>query len=141
VKINWEKLGLKGTPKSLRDVWNGRNVETANETISVAAHDLALMIVDGEDKAPKEYAANGHNISGISATGGFTFARLQYANTSGHVVVVPVKSTSGLFTGLALAPTVGSESGTIGLILPHGTADLSFEGQAGAIRRLDVYAW
>jgi hypothetical protein len=141
VKIKWEKLGLKGTPKLLRDAWNGRNVETANDAISVAAHDLALMIVDGEDKSPKEYAANGDSISGISSTGGFTFARLQYANTSGHVVVVPVKSTSGLFTGLALPPTVGSETGTIGLILPHGTADLSFEGQAVAIRKLDVYAW
>jgi hypothetical protein len=141
VKIKWEKLGLKGSPKLLRDAWNGRNVETANDAISVAAHDLALMIVDGEDKSPKEYAANGDSISGISSTGGFTFARLQYANTSGHVVVVPVKSTSGLFTGLALPPTVGSETGTIGLILPHGTADLSFEGQAVAIRKLDVYAW
>ena len=29
----------------------------------------------------------------------------------------------------------------IGLILPHGTADLSFEREAGEIRNLDVYAW
>ena len=64
---------------------------------------------------------------GLRRRAGPTFARLHYANTSGHVVVVPVKSTSGLSTALALPPTVGSETGTIGLILPHGTADLSFE--------------
>ena len=78
---------------------------------------------------------------GFKATGGSTFARLQYANTSGHIIVVPVKSTSGLFTALALPPTVGSETGTIGLMLPHGTADLSFEPQPVAIRKVDVYAW
>ena len=32
-------------------------------------------------------------------------------------------------------------SGTVGLILPHGTADLSFEGKAAEIRKLDVYSW
>jgi hypothetical protein len=141
VKVNWEKLGLKGTPKSLRDVWNGRNLDTANATVSVPAHDLALMIVDGEDRTPAGYPANQNNITGIQATRGPTFARLQYANTSGHVVVVPVKSTSGLSTALALPPTVGSEIGTVGLILPHGVADLSFEEQSEAIRKLDVYAW
>ena len=77
----------------------------------------------------------------IKATGGPTFARLQYTNNSGHVVVVPVKSTSGLSTALALPPTVGSELGTIGLILPHGTADLLFDHQPIAVRKLDVYAW
>jgi hypothetical protein len=141
VKMNWEKLGLKGNPKSLRDVWNGQNIEGANVAVSVAAHDLALMIVDGEDKSPKEYAASQNSITGIQATRGFTFARLQYANTSGHLVVVPVKSTSGLSTALALSPTVGSETGTIGLILPHGTADLSFAREPVAIRKLDIYAW
>jgi len=100
-----------------------------------------VLIADGEDKTPEEYLANRDSISGMKATRGPTFARLQYANTSGHVVVVLVKSTSGLFTALALLPTVRSETGTIGLILPHGTADLSFDRQAIAIRELDVYAW
>jgi hypothetical protein len=99
------------------------------------------MIVDGEDKAPAEYSADQNSIAGIQATHGPTFARLQYANTSGHVVVVPVKSTSGLSTSLALPPTTGSDIGTVGLILPHGTADLSFESQPVTIRKLDVYAW
>ena len=141
VKIPWDKLGLKGTPKLLRDVWNGLKVETANETVFVPAHDLALMIVDGDDKSPEEYLANRGRISGIKATRGPTFARLQYTNTSGHVVVVPVKSTTGLFTELALPATASSETGTIGIILPHGTVDLSFEGQPAVIRKLDVYAW
>ena len=138
VKVNWEKLGLKGTPRSLRDVWNGRDLDIADAIVSVSAHDLALIIVDGEDKTPAEYPMNQNNITGIQAARGPTFARLQYANTSGHVVVVPVKSTSGLSTALALPPTVGSETGTIGLILPSGTADLSFDNngndpQAGCL--------
>jgi hypothetical protein len=141
VQVNWGKLGLKGTPKSLRDVFNGRDLDAANASISVPAHDLALIIVDGDDKPPAGYPANQENITGIQATHGPTFARLQYTNTSGHVVVVPVKNTSGLHTTLALPPTVGSEIGTIGLILPHGTADLSFERQQVGIRKLDVYAW
>jgi hypothetical protein len=141
VKINWEKLGLKGTPKSLRDVWNGQNVETANGAVTVPAHEFAFMIVDGDDKSPEEYSASGDTITGVKATGGPTFARLQYTNSSGHVLVVPVKSTSGLSTALALPPTVGSEPGTIGLILPRGTADLLFDHQPIAVRNLDVYAW
>jgi Alpha galactosidase A/Alpha galactosidase C-terminal beta sandwich domain len=141
VKIDWEKLGLKGAPRSLRDVWNVRDLGAADATITVPAHDLVLLVVDGEDKAPAEYAANGASLTGIGSTRGPTFARLQYANTSGHVVVVPVKSTSGLSTALALPPTAGSETGTVGLILPHGTADLSFGSQAVAIRGLDVYSW
>ena len=140
-KINWEKLGLKDTPKSLRDVWNGRTIEAASVTVTIPPHDLALMVVDGEDKAPIEYRANRDSITGIQAPRGFIFARLHYANTSGHVIVVSVKSTSGLSTALALPPTVGSEDAMIGLILPHGTADLSFEREAGEIRNLDVYAW
>ena len=140
-RIPWDKMGLKGTPKSLRDVWNGQNVETANSTVSVPAHDLALMIVDGDDESPQEYSAAGDSITGVKAMRGPTFARLQYANNSGRVVVLPVRSTSGLFTALALPPTSGSQIGTIGLILPHGTADLSFERQPVAIRKLDVYAW
>ena len=141
VKIDWDKLGLNGTPKSLHDVWNGRDLNAAGARLSVPAHDLALLIVDGEDKSPAEYPANQTDITGIQATRGPTFARLQYANTSGHVVVVPVKSTSGLSTALALPPTAGSDTGTVGLILPHGTADLSFEGQPVVIRKLDVYSW
>jgi hypothetical protein len=141
VKVDWDKLGLNGTPRSLHDVWSGRDLDTADATLSVQAHDLALLIVDGEDKAATEYPANRTEVTGIRATSGPTFARLQYANTSGHVVVVPVKSTSGLSTALALPPTVGSDTGTVGLILPHGTADLLFEGQPVAIRKLDVYSW
>ena len=141
VKVNWDKLGLNGTPKSLHDVWAGRDLNTADATLSVPAHDLALLIVDGADKTPAEYPANETDITGIQATDGPTFARLQYENTSGHVVLVQVNSTSGLFTALALPPTVGSDVGTVGLILPHGTADLSFEGQSVAIQKLLVYSW
>jgi len=141
VQVNWEKLGLKGAPKSLRDVWSGRDLDPANASVSVSAHDLAIIIVEGEDKTPAEYAANQESITGMQATHGPTFARVHYTNTSGHIVVVPMKSTSGLSTAVALPPTAGSESGTIGLILPRGTADLSFEGQQVAIRKLDVYAW
>lgn len=141
VKVNWEKLGLKGTPKSARDVWNRRDLVLVNSAVSVPAHDLTLLIVDGEDKAPAKYAANEANITGIQALRGPSFAHLQYANTAGHVVVLRMKSTSGLSTAIALQPTAGSETGTIGLILPRGTADLAFEGQPVVIRELDVYAW
>ena len=82
VKINWEKLGLKGTPRSLRDVWNGQNVETANGTISVPAHDLALMIVDGEDIAPKEYAASQDSYYGDS---GDTWVHLRTPSVHKHL--------------------------------------------------------
>ena len=141
VKINWEKLGLKGTPKSLHDVWSGRDLNTDDLTVSVPAHDLALLIVDGEDRTPAEYPASQGSITGMQATRTLTFARLQYSNTSGHTVVVQVKSTSGLTTALALPQTLGSAVGTIGLILPHGTADLSFERQPVEIRKLNVYVW
>src|SRR5271168_3422994 len=141
VKVDWDKLGLKDAPRLLHDVWNGRELDTANATLSDPAHDLVLLIVDGEDKTPDEYPANQTDITGIRATSGPTFARLQYSNISGHVVVVPVKSTSGLSTDLALPPTAGSSTGTVGLILPHGTADLVFEGQPVAIRKLYVYSW
>ena len=141
VKIDWSKLGLAGTPTSLRDVWNGRDLARADAAFAVPAHDLALLVVEGDDKKPSEYLANQSDIAGIQATSGPTFARLQYANTSGHVAVVRVKSTSGLSTALALPPTAGSNTGTAGLILPHGTADLSFEAQPVAIRKLAVYSW
>jgi Alpha galactosidase A/Alpha galactosidase C-terminal beta sandwich domain len=141
VKIDSSKLGLDGTPRSLRDVWSGRDLATADAAFSVPAHDLVLLVVDGEDKKPAEYLANASEIAGIKATSGPTFSRLQYANTSGHVAVVRVKSTSGLSTALALAPIGGSNAGTAGLILPHGTADLSFEAQPVAIRKLAVYSW
>jgi hypothetical protein len=141
VKVNWDKLGLNGTPKSLHDVWSGRNLDAADATLSVPAHDLALLIADGEDKIPAEYPANQTAITEIQSTRGPTFARLQHTNISDHVVVVSVKSTSGLSTALALPPTGTSDTGTVGLILPHGTADLSFEGQPVAIRSLDIYSW
>jgi len=141
VKINWERLGLKSDPKSLRDVWNARDLDPSKATIEVPAHDLALLIVGGEDKRPVEYSANVNSITGIQASRGFTFAELRYANTLGHVVVVPLRSTSGLSTALALPPTAGSETGTVGLILPRGTADLTFEKQPVEIRKLDVYTW
>ncbi|MDQ2841759.1 MAG: glycoside hydrolase family 27 protein [Acidobacteriota bacterium] len=141
VKIDSSKLGLDGTPRSLRDVWNGRDLAAADAVFSVRAHDLVLLVVDGEDKKPAEYLANQSDIAGIQATRGPTFARLQYANTYGHVAVVRVKSTSGLSTALALPPTAGSDTGTAGLILPGGTADLSFEAQLLPIRKVSVYSW
>jgi hypothetical protein len=141
VKVDWKKLGLKGTPKSLRDVWNKRDLESVDTAVTVPAHDLALMLVGGEDGTPAEYTANQSNITGIGAPGGPVFAQLHYANTSGHIVVLRMKSMSGLSTAIALAPTAESAVGTIGLILPKGTADLSFEGQSATIRKLDVYAW
>jgi hypothetical protein len=141
VKIDWGKLGLVGTPRSLREVWNGRDVAAAEPAFSVPAHDLLLLSVDGEDKKPVEYLANQSDIAGIQATSGPTFARLEYTNTSGQVAVVRVKSTSGLSTALALRPTAGSDTGTIGFLLPGGTADLSFEAQTVGVRKLAVYSW
>jgi hypothetical protein len=141
VQVNWEKLGLKGAPKSLRDVWNRRDLVSVSDKVSVPAHDLALMVVDGEDRTPAEYTANQASIIGIQAAPGPKFARLHYANNAGHVVVLRVKSTSGLSTAVALQPTVGSETGTVGVILPKGTADLSFEGKSAAIGKLEVYGW
>jgi len=141
VKVDWEKLGLISAPKSLRDVWNRRDIALVNSTVSVPGHDLELMVVDGEDKPPAEYTASQNNITGIQALHGPTFARLHYANTSGIVAILRMKNTSGLSTAVALPPTAGSETGTVGLILPNGTADLSFEGRSAAIRTLDVYSW
>lgn len=141
VTVDWKKLGFTGVPKSSRDVWNKRDIASTDAAVSVAAHDLVLLVVDGEDKPPAEYAASQTNITGIEAYFRPSFARLHYANTTGHVIVARVKSTSGLSTAIALPPTVGSEIGTVGLILPRGTADLSFDGAAGTIRKLDVYSW
>ena len=141
VKLNWNELGLEGTPKSLRDVWNRQDLGTAGAALTVPADDLALLIVDGEDKKPAEYLATQSDITGIQATSKPTFALLHYANTSDHVAVVRVKSTSGLSTALALPPTAGSSTGTVGLILPHGTADLSFDASPAAPGKLDVYFW
>jgi hypothetical protein len=141
VKVDWEKLGLISAPKSLRDVWNRRDIALVNSTVSVPGHDLELMVVDGEDKPPAEYTASQNNITGIQALHGPTFARLHYANTSRIVAILRMKNTSGLSTAVALPPTAGSETGTVGLILPNGTADLSFEGRSAAIRTLDVYSW
>src|SRR5437764_14351979 len=50
--------------------------------------DLALMIVDGDDESPQQYSANGDSFTGMKAMRGPAFARLQYANNSGHVVMV-----------------------------------------------------
>jgi len=141
VKVNWKKLGFKGLPGAFHDVWNKRDLVSADATVLVPAHDLALLAVDGEDQAPAEYTASQTSISGIQASPGPSFARLHYANTTGHVIVSRMKSTSGLSTAIVLPPTIGSEVGTVGLILPRGTADLSFDGQPRAIRKLDVYTW
>jgi hypothetical protein len=141
VKIDWGKLGLVGAPRSLRDVWNGRDFTAADPAFAVPAHDLLLLSVDGEDKKPAEYLASQSHIVGIQATRGPTFARLEYANPSGQVAVVRVKSTSGLSTAFALLPTAGSDSGTAGFLLPGGTADLSFEAQIVSVRKLAVYSW
>jgi hypothetical protein len=141
VKINWEKLGLKGTPKSLRDVWNGKDLDTADSSVSVAANDLALMIVDGEDKPASDHPASQNTVKGVHVRSGPTYARLLYSNTSGSTVVVRAKSTSGLSTSIALAPTAGLEIGTVGLILPRGTADLTFEDGHVVIHKLEVYGW
>ncbi len=141
VKIDPDKLGLDGAPRLVHDVWNGRDLAAADAAFSVPANDLVLVVVEGEDKKPAEYVGNQAEITGIQATKGPTFARLEYANTSGHVAVVRVKSTSGLSTALGLHPTTGSDAGTIGFILPHGTADLSFEAQPVVIRKLAVYSW
>jgi len=141
VQIDWGKLGLVGTPPRLRDVWNGRDIAAAESSFPVPAHDLRLLSVDGEDRKPVEYPAGRSNIVGIQATGGPTFARLEYTNTSGQVAVVSVKSTSGLSTSLALPPTAGSGTGMAGFILPRGTADLSFEGPKVAVRKLTVHYW
>jgi hypothetical protein len=139
--VDWKKLGLNGTPKSIRDVWNGRELSAENPDVLVGANDLVLLSVEGEEKAPIEYATIEGGIWGIRSTPRPTFARLQYTNASGHVVVVRMKSTSGLSTALALPPTTGPEIGTAGFILPHGTADVSFEGSPVTIRKLDVYYW
>jgi len=141
VKLDWHKLGLDGAPKTMRDVWNGRDFAGADALLSVPAHDLALLSVNGEDKKPDEYLANQSEIAGMNATRVPTFARLEYANISGHVVVVLMKSTSGLFTALSIPPTAGSNTGTAGLILPSGTADLSFGPGPVAVRKLAVYPW
>ena len=140
VKVDWEKLGLDRATRSVRDVWSSREL-SVDAALSVPAHDLVLLSVDGEDKKPAEYPANNNTIDGVQATGAPTFARLEYTNNSGQVVVVRVKSTSGLSTCLALLPTSASTVGAIGLILPRGTANLQFESQQAAIRRLFVYSW
>lgn len=141
VKLNWEKLGLTGPPKSSREVWNKRDLASADTAVAVPAHDLTLLIVEGEDKAPAEYEPKGHDITGIQATHGFQFARLHYANASTRAAILRVRSTSGLSSAIALPATSGSETGTVGLILPNGIADLSFDGPPADIRKLDVYNW
>ncbi len=141
VSIDWKKLGLDGPPAKLRDVWGGRDLSTEDFPMTVPAQDLALLTVEGHDLAPADYPAVQNHIDGIRATGGPTFARLEYSNPSGHVVLVAMRSTSGLSTTLALPPAAGTGIATVGLILPHGTADLSFEGQGAQIRKLDASSW
>ena len=141
VKIDWNRIGLAGTPRSLRDVWSGRDLDAGGAAFSVSAHDLLLLSVQGEDQKPAEYPAKQSDIAGIRATSGPTFAVLEYANSSGRVAVVRVRSTSGLSTALALRPTAGSNTDMVGIVLPHGTADLSFEAPTAAIRKLTVYPW
>jgi hypothetical protein len=141
VKVDWSKLGLDGTPRSLRDVFSERDLPPDETVFSVPSNDLLLMIIDGEDKTPAEYPASQANISGIPATSAPTFAVLQYRNSSDHVAIIRVKSSSGFSTALALTPTLGSETGAAGLILPKGTADLSFTGKAANIGKLAVYSW
>jgi Alpha galactosidase A/Alpha galactosidase C-terminal beta sandwich domain len=141
VKVDWKKLGFDGAPKSLRDVWNQRDLATTDAEVSVPSEDLVLLVAEGKDKTPAEYPANESGITGIQSTWEPTFARLEYVNTSGHAAVVRVKNTSGLSTAIALPPTAGSSVGAVGLILPRGTADLSFEAQPASIRKLAVYSW
>lgn len=142
VKIDWNKLGLEGAPRTLRDVWQQRNFAPADTALSVPAHDLALLTIDGgEDRKPDRYPANQSVIKGIRATRGPTFAVLHYASISDHVVMMRAKSTSGLSTALALPPTSGLNIGTAAFMLPHGTADLEFEAQPIAIREVFVYPW
>ncbi len=100
-----------------------------------------LLLLEGEDKKPADYSAADSEINGIQATTGPTFARLEYTNTSGRVMVVHAKSSSGLSTALALPATSGSTAGTMALILPKGTADFSFDAQPGVFRKLFVYSW
>jgi hypothetical protein len=136
VTVKWEKVGLKVAPKSVHDVWKLRDIGSVDAPVSVPAHDLALLLVDGEDAPPAEYTVNQNEISRIQVIPRPEFARLRYTNTTDHVVVIRVKSTSGLFTALALPAT---DAGTVGLILPKGIADLSFEGGGATISKLEVY--
>ena len=102
VKVDWKKLGLKGIPKSARDVWSKQAIASADAAVSVTAHDLELVVVDGEDETPAEYPANQASITGIEALPVPAFARLHYTNTADHPVVLRMKSTSGLSTAIAL---------------------------------------
>ena len=69
----------------------------AEAEVSVPSQDLALFVVEGQDKAPAEYQPSESAITGIQSMWEPTFARLEYVNTSGQVAVVRVKSTSGSF--------------------------------------------
>ena len=139
VTIDWNKLGLAGTPQSVRDVWRGQPVSDA--IISVPAEDLVLLLVQGQDRAPITVSAKGSAITEIPTTSGPTFGQLKYVNTSGEIAVMRIKSTSGLSTAFALPPTSGSAAETMGLILPHGTADLSVESPTVTVRELNLFPW
>ena len=141
VKVDWKKMGLTGAPTAERDVWGKRDVGSVDAAVSVPAHDLALLLVDGEDTKPTEHKTDGARIQFIEAAPRPVFARLHYMNATGHVVVSRIWSTSGLSTKIALAPTTGSEIGTVGVILPRGTADLELVSREAEAQKLDVYAW
>lgn len=141
VKVDWKKMGLKGAPKSERDVWGKHDVAAVDAAVSVPAHDLVLLMVDGEDAEPAEYKAEHNRINGIEAARVPVFAQLHYTNATGHVVVSRIYSSSGLSTNVALAPTPGSEGEIVGVILPRGNADFSLVSQEAEAQKLDVYAW
>lgn len=138
VKIDWSKLGLNGAPRSVRNVWKGEDAGVATE-FTVAAKDLVLLVVEGEDKKPVEYAARQTEITGMNATHGPTFARIEYTNGSGQTQIVGVKSSSGLSTHVALP--AAADGGAVGIVLPHGTADLLFDARGVTVRKVAVFEW
>lgn len=140
VSLHSEQLGLAGAPRAIHDVWNGRDLASA-AAFDVPANDLVLLTVEGADKAPTDYAANATRIMGIKQTSGPTFAVLEYTNGSGKAAIARATSTSGVHTAFSLPPTTGSGAGRIGLILPHGTADLSFDAPGVTIQKISVYTW
>jgi hypothetical protein len=122
-------------------VFKEHALTASDVTLNIPAHDIVLLLLEGEEKKPAEYPAGESEINGIQATSGPSFARLEYTNTSGRVAVMRAKNSSGLSTALALPATSGSTAGAIGLILPKGTADLSFEAGPAVIRKIFVYSW
>jgi hypothetical protein len=141
VTVDWNKLGFDGVPRSVRDIWNGQDRAPAETAFSVNPNDLLLLLVDGKDSQPAEYPVTGASITHIKAAGAPVFATLRYTNKSGHTGIVRVHSTSGLSTAVALPATSGTDSEAVGLLLPKGVADLSFELYGVTIHGLAVSAW